>query len=204
MPPSTVAKSGFLGMVGGTIVVPELPICNGKTFDFYIVTNNFAHAVAGVQRIEGVGMSPHFPVRLLLRGDARRFTVRTLVRPKRVPPILMHGPQPKPPSYHRISECAKSIPIRLDSTVSNSAAKDKMSAATHDFVKLARSKFDTISQDNFVFRETHFARRPTAAAAATIRSWILSATRPLSASTGSRPRTSRFTSSSRPLTLRPL
>ena len=58
-----------------------------------------AHAVAGVQRIEGVGTQTHFPSRFLLRGDARRFMVRNLVRSKRVPPVLMHWSQPKPPSY---------------------------------------------------------------------------------------------------------
>ena len=85
-----MSESGVLGrggggvcVGGGTIFAPELTTCNGTIFDFFIVTNNFAHAVAGVQRIEGVGTSPHFPVRLLLRGDARRFTVRTPVRPKK-------------------------------------------------------------------------------------------------------------------------
>ncbi len=59
MEPGTLAKSGLLGMVnGGTIFAPSLPTCNGKNFDFFVVTNNFAHAVAGVERIEGVGTQP--------------------------------------------------------------------------------------------------------------------------------------------------
>ena len=94
MEPAILARSGFLAMINGTIVAPELPTCNGKVFDYFVVTNNFLHAVAGAQRIEGVGTHPHYPVRLLLRGDARRFAIRTLSRPKRVPPMLMHGPNP--------------------------------------------------------------------------------------------------------------
>ena len=63
MEPASLAKLGFLGMVNGTIFAPELETCNGFFFDYFVVTNNFAHAVAGAQRIEGVGMSPHFPSR---------------------------------------------------------------------------------------------------------------------------------------------
>ena len=96
MQPATLDKSVFLGMINGTIFAPELEVCNGKIFDLFVVTNNFAHAAAGVQRIDGVGISSNFPARLLIRGDARRFQVNTLVRPKRNPPTLMHGPRPKP------------------------------------------------------------------------------------------------------------
>ena len=73
MESAALARSGFLGMVRGTIVAPELPTCNGKVHDFFVVTNNFIHAVAGVQRIDGVGTEPHFPARLLLSGANTRF-----------------------------------------------------------------------------------------------------------------------------------
>ena len=46
MEPASLAKSGFLGMVDGTIFAPELETCNGKVFDYFVVTNNFAHEVA--------------------------------------------------------------------------------------------------------------------------------------------------------------
>ena len=85
MEPATLSRSGFLAMVNDTIVAPELPTCNGKVYDYFVVTNNFIHAVAGAQRIEGVRIEPHFRARLLLRGDARRFAIRSLSRPKKVP-----------------------------------------------------------------------------------------------------------------------
>ena len=54
-----------------TFFSPELETCNGEVYDLLVVTYNFMHAVAGVQRIDGVGVSPYFPARFLLRGDAR-------------------------------------------------------------------------------------------------------------------------------------
>ena len=141
MTPDVLAKSGVLGMVRGTVFAPELPTCNEKVYDFFVVTNNFAHAVAGVQRIEGVGISPHFPARLLIRGDARRFMVRTLVRPKRVPPTLMFGPQPKPPCYGKVFNALKDIPTRLDNTVAMPSASASISNAMVDWYTLAREEF---------------------------------------------------------------
>ena len=44
MEPAELSKSGFLGMVGGSIVAPELPTCNGKTFDYVIVSNTMVAA----------------------------------------------------------------------------------------------------------------------------------------------------------------
>ena len=61
MEPATLARSGFFGMMRGTIVAPELPTCNGKIYDFFVVSNNFMHAVAGAQRINCAGAEPHFP-----------------------------------------------------------------------------------------------------------------------------------------------
>ena len=113
-------------------VAPELPTCNGKVFDVFVVTNNFIHTVAGAQRINGVGTTPHFPARLLLRGDARRFDVRNLTRPKRVPPVLMHGPQPKPPSYEFVLRKVSTVPCRLENSVEDTGAQTAINEATKE------------------------------------------------------------------------
>ena len=104
-------------------------------------------------------MAPHSPVRLLLRGDARRFSVRTLVKPKRVPPVLMHGPQPKPPSYDNVRTLAKTIPIRLDNSIADVVRNTEVSTATVEWLRLARSEFSTFSGEDLAFRETRVARR---------------------------------------------
>ena len=55
--------------------------------------------VAGVQRLEDAGLSPHWPSRLLLHGNGRRQFTRALIRPKRVPAQLPHGPLPAPSGF---------------------------------------------------------------------------------------------------------
>ena len=53
----------------------------------------FVHSVTA---LEYDGINPHAPVRLLLRGDARRLAVKKLVRPGRVAAVLQHGPTQNP------------------------------------------------------------------------------------------------------------
>ena len=65
-----VAASGLLQMVDGVLFQPSSPTCHHNTFDFFVVHRSIAHAVVGVQRIDGEGVKPHHPVRLVLRGDA--------------------------------------------------------------------------------------------------------------------------------------
>ena len=83
-----------------------------------------------------------------------------------MPPTLMHGPQPKPPSYDKVALALQSVPTRVDNTVPNPRAKNELSAATAEWYKLARGEFNTISQDNLEFRETRFAWRSAASAVA--------------------------------------
>ena len=111
--PDVLAASGFPKLVDGVVFAASLPTCGEKKFDYYVVSRSIAHAVVGMQRIEGVGMEPHYPTRLLIRGDARRFAIRKLVRPTRVPPVLQHGPQPQPPSYQPIHDNLDHVPTRL-------------------------------------------------------------------------------------------
>ena len=76
--------SGFLAIVGGLLIAPSNPTCNDNTYDYYVISKTLNRAVVGVQRVDGIGMNPHRPACLLLRGGARRFAVR----PARVPAKL--------------------------------------------------------------------------------------------------------------------
>ena len=85
MPPDILAQSMWLRVVDGVVFATELPTCNDSVYDYFVVHRSIAHAVVGVQRLADASLSPHFAVRLLIRGDARRAMVRKLVRPPRVP-----------------------------------------------------------------------------------------------------------------------
>ena len=92
--PPALMESGWIDMVDGLLVALELATCNGRVYDYFVICKSLAHAVVGIQRTEDAGVCPHFPSRLLLRGDARRHLVRQLVRPELVPATLPQGPFP--------------------------------------------------------------------------------------------------------------
>ena len=92
MAPATLAKSQWIKRINGVIVAPACPTCNGSTFDYFVVARKIVHAVVAVIRIDDGGFHPHHPVRMLLRPDARRKMVRTLVKPSRVKACIPHGP----------------------------------------------------------------------------------------------------------------
>ena len=68
---SLLAACGFLAMVAGMLASPLSPTCNDNTYEYFFVSKMISHAVLGALRVDGVGMAPQRPVRLLLRGDAR-------------------------------------------------------------------------------------------------------------------------------------
>ena len=94
--PATLLASGWVDLVDGAIIAPQLPTCHGHIYDYFVISKTLAHAVAGIQRIEDAGLFPHWASRLLIRGDARRHLVRQLVRPELVPAIILAGPLPRP------------------------------------------------------------------------------------------------------------
>ena len=97
--PAMLTSTQWLKMVGGVIIAPELPTCNANVYDFFVVHKSLAHAVVGIQRLHDGGCHPHYPVRLLLRGNARRYLVRRLVKPPLAAGELPAGPPNRPPSY---------------------------------------------------------------------------------------------------------
>ena len=106
IPPELLKASKWLEMVDGVIFATPLPTCNDSTYDFFVVHSSLAHAVAGVQRVEDGGCTPHWQSRLLLRGDARRIAARKLVKPPKVEATLPQGPQRPPPDYRPVLQLA--------------------------------------------------------------------------------------------------
>ena len=99
-------STGWLGIVGGVIVAPSCPTCNGSVYDYFVICQDLVSSVAGIARIDDNGTYPHFAARLFLRGDARRKLARRLVRQTRIPGSLPFGPLPKPPNYKDIMPLA--------------------------------------------------------------------------------------------------
>ena len=100
--PEVLRASRWPELVGGVVVATASPTCHQSTYDYFVVSDSLAHAIAGVQRVDDAGFSPQYPARLLMRGDARRQVVRRLARPSKVPGLLPSGPQLPPPSYDNI------------------------------------------------------------------------------------------------------
>ena len=107
--PAQLQQANWLGVIKGVVFATELPTCNDNTYDFFVVCQSMAHAVVGVQRLDDAGLQPHFPCRLLLRGDARRHAVRKLTRPPKVPAVLPHGPAERPPDYSSVENLSASV-----------------------------------------------------------------------------------------------
>ena len=76
---------------------PRTAICNGKVYDFFVVSADLADMVVGVHVISDAGMHPHSPVRMVIKGKPRKTMVRQLQAPTPVPAVLPHGPMAEPP-----------------------------------------------------------------------------------------------------------
>ena len=121
--PEQLQATSWLGLVDGVIFAPTHPTCHGDVYDFVVVARGLAHAVAGISRIEGAVLHPHWPSRFLLRGDARRQLVRRLVKPRPVPALLPHGPLPRP---QELPSAVSSGDVGIDAAVlDRSAAADR-------------------------------------------------------------------------------
>jgi hypothetical protein len=96
--PEALTATGWVEYMEAVIVCTDAVTCNSSVYDFFVVPRSFMHAVVAVQRI-GECFKPHWPVRLLLCGDARRKMVMQLQRPSLIPAVLPFGPKLKPSVY---------------------------------------------------------------------------------------------------------
>ena len=75
--PALLEATGFLKLAGGQMHAPEAPTCNGKVYNFFVVSRSLSHAVLGVHTIGDALCSPHSPARLLLRAKPRSTSTST-------------------------------------------------------------------------------------------------------------------------------
>ena len=95
LPPEALAGSNCPRLVNGVIKAPTDATCNGATYDYFVVHKALESSVVSTIRIEHGGCKPHWPCRLLLRGNARHKAARRLLRPDKVPADLPAGPLPQ-------------------------------------------------------------------------------------------------------------
>ena len=89
--PETLEASGWVDEVEGKIICTRLPTCKRSVIDFFVVDRRLMHAVMYVKRMEGFGITPHYPVRMAMRMRPRKLVVRSLAAPQRVPASLPQG-----------------------------------------------------------------------------------------------------------------
>jgi len=103
--PDVLQSSGWLDVVHGVVVAPTAPTCFSATYDYFVVAEELVPFIAGCVRIDDAGLYPHWPARLLLRGDARRLAVRKLRQPPQGPRLLAFWPLALPREPRRRQAC---------------------------------------------------------------------------------------------------
>ena len=141
MPPETLAASKWLEIVNGVIFASQLPTCHDNVYDYFVVHKSLADAVVGVQRLQDGGLNPHWITRLIIKGNARRFAVRQLVRPGKVEGILPHGPPQLCPDYQ---------------TILDKVDKDEYDVGATCWMKLARQEWSSLACQDLKFKECRF------------------------------------------------
>ncbi len=140
--PDTLEASKLPKMVGGKIFATKLETCNDSTYDFFIVDRGIALAVAGVQRLDNGGMKPHWPSRLLIRGNGRRYCIRKLVLPPKVAGLLPFGPMAQHPDYD--------VVVRLAST------DDTLNEGMGTWYRSVRQEFSQLAGEDLSYRQPRF------------------------------------------------
>ena len=107
--PAMLAATGWLQLVKGVTRAPDSPTCNGAVYDFFILSQAADQMHHSVLRISDSGLNPHFPARLLLKGNIRRISVRCLARPDYIPGNLPFGPLKENPEFNTIACESKNL-----------------------------------------------------------------------------------------------
>ena len=76
-------------------------------------SSNLRIRKSGPHQTTTQGARPHHPVRLLLRGDARRKMARRLTRPSRIDGILHHGPPGPPGTYFNDADTSDNLNLAV-------------------------------------------------------------------------------------------
>jgi hypothetical protein len=95
--PQQLEETGWLRLVQGKIVAPQLATCHKRVIDFFVVSCNMADMVVGAVAVGDALCKPHKPVRLYLKAGARTMMVRSLKNIGKIGAVLPHGPPLKHP-----------------------------------------------------------------------------------------------------------
>ena len=90
--PEELAQTGWLKIVKGTVVAPQVSACNSRAIDFFVVSEGLSQAAPAAYTIGDGWFYPHSAVRLILRGRARASVVRKLKAPRGFAALLPQGP----------------------------------------------------------------------------------------------------------------
>ncbi len=66
MTPATLVATGWLDVIDGVAIAPNGSTCEASCIDYFVVPQNFVHAVAGASVVGDAGLHPHKPVRLYI------------------------------------------------------------------------------------------------------------------------------------------
>ena len=72
--PEVLTAARWPELVSGVVVATVAPTCHQSMYDYSVVSNSLAQAVAGLQRVEDAGLSLHYPLGFCfvgMRGDWR-------------------------------------------------------------------------------------------------------------------------------------
>ena len=92
--PQQLHESGWVDLVGASVCAPQVPTCNQKVMEFFVLDRRLvdAGAVKGLAVVRDSPGNPHYAVRLWLDGRCRRNQVRMLSSPSKVGASLPFGP----------------------------------------------------------------------------------------------------------------
>ncbi len=92
MTPAVLGATGWLGLVRGVVVAPQAATCGSRYLDYFVVSESFAHAVAGVAVVSDAAFKPHSLVRLFLKPRPRSLFVRRVISPCTLGAVYPAGP----------------------------------------------------------------------------------------------------------------
>ena len=93
--PAQLEATGWLKMVKGRIVAPNMPTCMGRAIDFFVVSEDMGGATVEAITIGDTLCKPHQGVRLYIKARPRTMMVRTLKKMGTLEAKLPFGPARK-------------------------------------------------------------------------------------------------------------
>ncbi len=136
-PPDVTAATGFASQASLTLVATLDPrgthrdVRKASELDYFFLSNDLAMGLDRVEVVEGAGVRPHVPVRLVFRprlASTRALHVRC---PPQLPTKRMIGPIRRPPDYTNLAQRARRLAARAAD-----ASDPCGDGFAHDFARL--------------------------------------------------------------------